>query len=125
MTNSQWDLLPETPTLSSQGLDWDGILVERLSHTPSTGLELPASAQHLVTLYLGSPLYLQQKRNGEMHEGKHVRGDITIVPAGCSSQWLWQGNPDVLRLRFDSQFLLSLIDPAEYPSSGIELTNQG
>jgi AraC family transcriptional regulator len=79
----------EPLVLSSEQLDWNGILVEQYQHssTPSE-VELPGISDHWFNLPLGDPVRLTQKRDDRLHESILQKGDSTFIPAGQPSYWL-------------------------------------
>ncbi|MBW4623092.1 MAG: AraC family transcriptional regulator [Cyanosarcina radialis HA8281-LM2] len=75
--------------LSSQQMDWNGILVEQYQYAPTLSeVELPALSDHWFLLNLGQPHYLTQKHGDRLHESMIQKGDSMFVPAGQSSYWL-------------------------------------
>lgn len=75
--------------LSSQQMDWNGILVEQYQYAPTLDeVELPALSAHWFLLNLGQPHYLTQKHGDRWHESMIQKGDSMFVPAGQPSYWL-------------------------------------
>jgi len=74
--------------LSSRQMNWSGILVEQCQSPASTyEVELPALSDHWLSLHLGNPTPLIQKRNDRLHESILQEGDNLFIPAGQPSYW--------------------------------------
>ncbi|MBW4661803.1 MAG: AraC family transcriptional regulator [Drouetiella hepatica Uher 2000/2452] len=74
--------------LSSRQMNWNGILVEQLQSPVSTyEVELPAFSDHWLSLHLGNPAPMIQKRDDRLHESILYEGDNLFVPAGQPSYW--------------------------------------
>jgi AraC family transcriptional regulator len=79
---------------SSQSLDWRGVLVKQYQYPSSATvceMEIPALSEHWLTLPLGSPAQLTQKRDNRTHESIVRRGHSIFTPAGQQSYW--RGEP--------------------------------
>lgn len=74
--------------LSSRQMNWSGILVEQCQSPASTyEAELPALSDHWLSLHLGNPTHIIQKRDDRLHESILKEGDNLFIPAGQSSYW--------------------------------------
>jgi AraC family transcriptional regulator len=74
--------------LSSRQMNWNGILVEQCQSPVSTyEVELPALSDHWLSLHLGHPTPLIQKRDDQLHESTLREGDNLFIPAGQPSYW--------------------------------------
>jgi AraC family transcriptional regulator len=74
--------------ISSREMNWNGVLVEQCQSPVSTyEAELPALSDHWLSLHLGNPTPLIQKRNDRLHESILYEGDNLFVPAGQPSYW--------------------------------------
>ncbi|MCG9891163.1 MAG: AraC family transcriptional regulator [Thermosynechococcaceae cyanobacterium MS004] len=74
--------------LSSRQMNWSGILVEHCQSPVSTyEAELPALSDHWLSLHLGNPTPLFQKRDDRLHESILHEGDSLFIPAGQPSYW--------------------------------------
>jgi AraC family transcriptional regulator len=74
--------------LSSQQMDWNGILVQKYQSFPTaTEVEIPALPNHWLNLPLGQPVRLLQKRDDRLHDSIVQKGDSIFVPAGQPSYW--------------------------------------
>jgi AraC family transcriptional regulator len=80
--------MDKTLVSSSRQLGWNDILVEEYQ-TPlaDPNGELPALSEHWLSLPLGQPGHLTQKRDGRLHNPIVQKGDTILVPAGQSSYW--------------------------------------
>jgi AraC family transcriptional regulator len=85
---------------SSRSLAWQGIILEQRSH-PGGEWSFPASSEHLICLYLGKPLWLEQKRHGRSHQELIAQGYSMIVPAGEPSLWQHVDAAAHIHLRLD------------------------
>jgi AraC family transcriptional regulator len=74
--------------LSSRQMNWNGVLVEQCQSPVSTyEAELPALSDHWLSLHIGNPAPLIQKRDDRLHESILHEGDNLFVPAGQPSYW--------------------------------------
>jgi AraC family transcriptional regulator len=74
--------------LSSRQMNWSGILVEQCQSPASTyEAELPALSDHWLSLHLGNPTHIIQKRDDRRHESILREGDNLFIPAGQPSYW--------------------------------------
>ncbi len=74
--------------LSSRQMNWNGILVEQCQSPDSTyEAELPALSDHWLSLHLGNPTHIIQKRDDRLHESILQEGDNLFIPAGQPSYW--------------------------------------
>lgn len=74
--------------ISSRQMNWNGILVEQCQSPASTyEAELPALSDHWLSLHLGNPTHIIQKRDDRRHESILQEGDNLFIPAGQPSYW--------------------------------------
>ncbi|MBE9108690.1 helix-turn-helix transcriptional regulator [Nodosilinea sp. LEGE 07298] len=74
--------------ISSRQMSWNGILVEQCQSPASTyEAELPALSEHWLSLHLGNPTHIIQKRDDRLHESILQEGDNLFIPAGQPSYW--------------------------------------
>ncbi|WP_225885225.1 hypothetical protein [Leptolyngbya sp. KIOST-1] len=74
--------------ISSRQMNWNGILVEQCQSPASTyEVELPALSDHWLSLHLGNPTHIIQKRDDRQHESILQEGDNLFIPAGQPSYW--------------------------------------
>ncbi|MEA5449541.1 AraC family transcriptional regulator [Leptolyngbya sp. CCNP1308] len=74
--------------LSSRQMNWNGVLVEQCqSPVADFEAELPALSDHWLSLHLGNPAPMIQKRDDRLHESILHEGDNLFVPAGQPSYW--------------------------------------
>ncbi|MFM2310950.1 MAG: hypothetical protein RLZZ04_226 [Cyanobacteriota bacterium] len=77
-----------TPVLSSQQMNWNGIVVEQYQHLSSSfEVEFPAPSDHWLVLPLGQPVLVTQKSDDRSYESVIQRGDSILVPAGQPKYW--------------------------------------
>jgi AraC family transcriptional regulator len=75
---------------SSQSLGWSGVLVQQYQYQSSVTvceMEIPALSDHWLTLPLGNPAQLTQKRDNCLHESIVHKGHSIFTPAGRPSYW--------------------------------------
>lgn len=82
------DVSPVQMTIlrSSETLSWQGIVLEQRQHSAGE-YSFPALSAHMLCLYQGLPLSLEQLRNGHLHTGTLLHGGIQIVPVKTESTW--------------------------------------
>jgi AraC family transcriptional regulator len=79
---------------SSQSLGWSGVLVQQYQYPSSASvceMEIPALSEHWLSLPLGNPAQLTQKRDDRTHESIVHRGNSIFTPAGQPSYWRCMG----------------------------------
>jgi AraC family transcriptional regulator len=123
--------LSEALVSSSRQMGWKGILVEHYRHAEEPGeLELPALPDHWLTLPLGQPAHLTQKRDGTLHESAVQKGDIICFPAGRSSYWQIEGRVSndfdyqpMLHIQLQSRLVTHVAEKLELGQGRVELVN--
>ena len=108
--------------LSSTQTTWSGIEIAYYQHSRGE-LLLPAQSNHVVTLALENPHILRQERDGRVHEGLHLPGNINFMPAGQESRWQWNKSNSCLRINIKSQFLEKIASESEFANKSLELKN--
>lgn len=74
--------LNKSLVLSSQQMDWNGILVQQFQSFPtSTEVEIPALSNHWLNLPLGQPVRLTQKCDDRLHDSIVQKGDCIFCPS--------------------------------------------
>ena len=101
---------------------WSGIKIEYCQHQPGE-LVLPALSNHIITLALENPHILRQERDGRVHEGLHLPGNINFMPAGQESRWQWNKSNSCLRINIKSQFIEKIALETEFTNKSLELKN--
>jgi AraC family transcriptional regulator len=123
--------LSEALVLSSRQMGWKGILVEHYRHAEEPGeIELPALPDHWLTLPLGQPAHLTQKRCGTLHESTVQKGDIICFPAGRSSYWQIEGRVSddfdyqpMLHIQLQPGLITHVAEKLELRQGQVELVN--
>ena len=113
-----FEVLPEEPVVSSKLRLWNGITAEYYHHHPNS-LASPMLQEHLVTVNCGHPYNLIQRLSGRVHEGRVVKGNIILTPAGHPTEWTWQNAVDVLHLGLTDAFVAKVASEAlevNYPA---------
>jgi AraC family transcriptional regulator len=109
---------------SSHSLGWQGITVERRSHGAGEW-ETPPLGGHMVCLYLGPPLDLEQRRGGGVRADRITSGMSQIVPAGVPSVWTHRETADFISLQLSTAMAARLIEEASgRDCSRLELINR-
>jgi AraC family transcriptional regulator len=123
--------LSEALVSSSRQMGWKGILVEHYRHAEEPGeIEVPALPDHWLTLPLGQPAHLTQKRDDTLHESTVQKGDIICFPAGRSSYWHIEGRVSddfdyqpMLHIRLQSGLMTHVAEKLEFGQGQVELVN--
>lgn len=113
-----------TPVLSSAGQNWQPIQVMQFHHA-FRELTLQPFANHVVTIYLGKPIQIVQKINGQTHERCLNPGNISLIPAGVSSEWVWKQSSgvDILHLYLNPAFVCQIAEANDCCSDQIAIAN--
>src|SRR5258708_16007342 len=110
---------PRTGILrSSEAFGWQGIVVEQRYH-PAGEYIFPGSSSHMICLHLGSPIAIEQVRNGRPFTSMMARGDLQIVPAGIESIWRHQDGADHMHVLLTQELLQQVA--ADHDQDHIEL----
>jgi len=72
---------------------------------PPADLELPPMPEHSVMYMLAPQHNFYEERGDERFEGSSRRGDLTLVPAGLSSRWVWREPASLLNVELDPKLL--------------------
>jgi AraC family transcriptional regulator len=117
-------LIPNAPVLSSGSQDWNNILVEQYQHpVGARANEVSPLSNHWLTVFLGQPRKLLQKRDGRTHESVMQAGEHTVIPAGQPSYWQCNGGIDILHVHLEPSFITTLAETSEINSDRIEIVN--
>jgi AraC family transcriptional regulator len=123
----QW--LNKSLMLSSQQTDWNGILVEQYQ-TSSTSLneyEFPALSNHWLTLPLGHPARVTQKRDNRLHESIIQKGECVFVPAGQPSYRRSQCQENIYRqllhIYLQPELIIQVAEASDLNGDRINLMN--
>src|SRR5215470_17482036 len=85
------------PILSSAERPWNGLLVE-LYRVADVEM-VKSDADHVVTVFLGDPVDLLQRRYGRVVRRTMNAGDVIVTPAG-EPKWLQHREPaELVKLR--------------------------
>lgn len=116
---------PNVLVLSSQEQDWTGLDVAQLRYTQKQ-VAAPAFANHLIVVHLERIPHFVSERDGQIYETEVRQGDISILPAGGSSEWQWQkrGQCDSLHLALETTFIREIAAEIGYSNAErIEILN--
>jgi len=89
---------------TSEPLGWRGIVVEQRYH-PAGEYVYPGSSSHMLCLHLGTPISLEQVRNGRTFTSLIARGDLQIVPARTESLWRHQDGSTFMHVHLMANML--------------------
>ncbi|WP_448604665.1 helix-turn-helix domain-containing protein [Thermoleptolyngbya sp.] len=98
-------LMDHQPILSSDGLDWENILVKQFQPPPGEAFcHFPD--EHTICLSLApQPVPFLQIKGSKRFNGLYGKGDISITPAGVPVFARWQQADHFLEIQLPSQFL--------------------
>ncbi|MGL4620502.1 AraC family transcriptional regulator [Chroococcidiopsis sp.] len=119
--------LNKSLVLSSQQMDWNGILVQQFQSFPtSTEVEIPALSNHWLNLPLGQPVRLTQKRDDRLHDSIVQKGDCIFVPAGQPSYWhCWESvtYKSMLHIHLKPELVAQVAETSDLNGDRIDLVN--
>jgi AraC family transcriptional regulator len=110
---------------SSRQLGWNDILVEQYQppSAPYEG-EFPALSDHWLSLPLGQPSHLTQKRDDCLHNPIVQKGDAILVPAGQTSYWCrYEGDCSSLHICLKPESIGQVAEASEIDPDRIGLIN--
>jgi AraC family transcriptional regulator len=110
---------------SSRQLGWTSILVEEYQ-TPlaNPNGELPALSNYWLSLPLGQPGHLTQKRDDRLHNPIVKKGDAILVLAGQSSYWCrHEGDCSSLHICFKPELIEPVAEVSEINPDRLSLSN--
>ncbi len=111
---------PDLPILSSGPLGWNGLIAERFRHAPAEH-HFPALPEDITSLYLGQPVRSVRWSGDGIHEGPTSKGDVTVKASGQPVGWHFDGDVDLLVMRFAPAFLLHVAEENGLNPSVVEL----
>lgn len=123
--NNLVESTPNTIVLSSQEQDWAGLDVALLRYTQKQ-VAAPAFANHLIVVHLNGIPHFVSERDGQIYETEVTQGDVSILPAGGSSDWQWhkRGRCDSLHLALETTFIRNVAAEIGYSNpEQIEILN--
>lgn len=91
-------VIADSHVLVSTERMWDDIDIVHFRHTLKE-IAAPAFSSHLVLITLEPSIHLTEKIDGHVYEKCLNTGDVTIVPAGLSSEWCWTGQEEAENLQ--------------------------
>ncbi len=75
--------------------------VQVFTQLPPSELELPPMQDHAVMYMLAPQSNSFEERGGEQFQGDSRRGDLTLVPAGLPTRWIWQEPASLLNVELN------------------------
>ena len=111
--------VPE-PLLSSEGRQWNGIVVE---HYRVRDVDfVKQDAAHTVAVFLRGPVNLVQQRSGRVYQRTLHAGDVIIAPAGEPRALRHKEETELVKLRLTPSFVAGIIEnPVANGSGPVEL----
>lgn len=98
------EVRPESVRLSSRGLGWGALNIERREVEPSSDYFAGGTTEHLVFVNLAEH-HVVRESAGEITEGEYVAGQIAIQSAGSPVRWEWDTHLNFLMMALDPPFL--------------------
>jgi AraC family transcriptional regulator len=107
--------------LTSEGLGWRGIEVERYRF-PWSEVEQPPHEDHLVSLIVGRPFYAVRHRDGTTDQGRYLPGTIDVhPPSPVAAQWAYSREPDALQIRLEAALVRRVAEESGANPDQLEL----
>jgi AraC family transcriptional regulator len=79
--------------------------VHVFTQLPPAELELPPMQDHAVMYMLAPQHNSYEERGGQRYQGGSQRGDLTLVPAGLASRWIWRQPASLLNVEINPTLL--------------------
>jgi len=90
--------------ISSESRGWRGLLVAEHVKLPAE-VDVPARAEHVLCLNLGSQLRLRRVLDGKIRQEQVTRGHIALTPAGTPVKWGSDREARLLYIGLEPQFV--------------------
>jgi AraC family transcriptional regulator len=101
------------PTVSSETLGWQPLLVEEFRQPPGEANFLEVEASYSIALCLASkPYRIYQVVGDRRYTGLYSKGDISITPASIPGSYRTNGNDHYLHVQMPAEFLNSVAQSA-------------
>jgi AraC family transcriptional regulator len=97
-----------SPKILAQGSTARGVRFQLRRDPPGT-LEVPGLENLLISIHVGPAAKLVCRRDGRLHHGTAVHGDIDIIPARTPSRWEMQDENDMALLLSVPETLLRAV----------------
>ncbi len=95
------------PVLSSASRQWGGLVVELYR---VGGVEtVKRDADHVVSMFLGDPVDLVQRRGGRVDRRRMHAGDVIVTPAGEPKAVQHREPAEIVKLRLAPSFVASIV----------------
>jgi hypothetical protein len=107
-------ILPCPPAISSAGLGWSGVRVERLTRPKKAELDQPPLTHHQILFYFRPSAQLYRSCDQLLLRETPPRGSFSIIPAGCPSHWSWLGDFDVVSVLLSPELVNRAADACGY-----------
>ncbi len=88
-------LLPSRPITSSPAEGWQGVVLQRYRHPPST-LDVPGLRDNLIVNHLVGPVLTEDVRGKHLERRWTNAGQVSVTPAGEPVRRIVMGRPDVV-----------------------------
>jgi AraC family transcriptional regulator len=96
-------ILPQSPILASDGLNWKNI---HFAHFRQPACDVPeyVSSRHTLCINVGKPVRLEQTIDQQRKVVDSVSGDLAIYPAYLSQQFRWNKEAEFFNLFLEPSF---------------------
>ena len=97
----------------------------QLRRDPAGTLEVPGLENLLLSIHIGPAATLACRRDGRLHRGTAVHGDIDIIPARTPSRWQMEdGNDMALLLSLPEPLLRTVAEESGLDAARMEFRNR-
>ncbi len=111
-------LVPD-PVLSSRSREWNGLLVEL--YRVSDADFVKRDADHVVTVFLGDPVDLVQRRHGRVVRRTMCAGDVIVTPAGEPKELQHREVAELVKVRLAPALVARVIGDLAGGAAQVEL----
>jgi AraC family transcriptional regulator len=98
------DLTPEEWVVSQQSI-FTGQLIVRHDLKPASEIEYPPFSHHVLCLLFDGGTRQVTRFAGGEYDGRQLRGDLWLCPAGVSGFWSWECTDEAMCFILDPAFL--------------------
>ena len=115
-------VLPTAPVLSTRGLQWGGLTLERYRHS-SSRFDLAALRDHALVLRLaGQALFEERGENGRVERHWTDGGRMSLAPAGRPVTRVITGKSDILIMHLRPSIVAEVVETVfDRDASGVQL----
>jgi AraC family transcriptional regulator len=122
--------VPFAPSAMSDLLGWVHLEAARYREAPASEISLSPLTHHTLILFTRPPEHLDLQYDGVKRHVPPPAGSISVVPAGSSARWRWDGFKDSLHIYLEPGLVTRVaaeafdLDPARVtvpPIDGLDL----